>query len=155
MIVRTIHHFEDEPELVKWIPGALLNSYWKQHPEWIVNEGNFAEQDDRLTSFELHVNTMAWKIEYRLYTDLDDFNARFHGVLADIALIDLMNAGEFPGLEVYEKAAAVLGTSAVYFLTAFPGVVKARGQFLDEFVLSKPVDVADLAALLIRKLGVQ
>ena len=30
--VRTIHHFEDEPEKMCWIPGTLLNAYWADHP---------------------------------------------------------------------------------------------------------------------------
>lgn len=157
MIVRTIHHFEDEPELVRWIPGTLLNLYWRRNPHWIEDEGRFEERDDHLTTFQLNVNGTVWSIEYRVYTDVAAFEARFdeHAKEHDVALIDLMNAGqELPGLEVYQKAIQRLGKPAVYFLTAFPGEVKKRGLLPDEYVLPKPVDVAEVASLLMRKLGV-
>ncbi len=155
MNVRSIHHFEDEPEFIKWIPGALLNLYWRLHPEWIVDQANFQEEDEHLTSFELKVNGTPWKIQYRFYTDVAEFKAKFEASDKDVALIDLMNAGQFPGLEVYEMASEALGQPSVYFLTAFPGEVQTRNPLPAEFVLSKPVDVAELVALLVRKLDVQ
>lgn len=155
MNLRSIHHFEDEPEFVKWIPGALLNYYWRHHPSWIENEASFTEEDEHLTSFSLRVNGTEWRIQYRLYTDLEDFNTRFKGEQNDVALIDLMNAGEYPGVEVYQTAIAALGSESVYFLTAFPGAVKEKVQLSDDYVFPKPVDVAELVSLLIRKLAVQ
>ncbi len=158
MNVRTIHHFDDEPELVKWIPGSLLNLYWSRHPDWVTEEGQFIEHDDHLTTFELNVVGTSWLIEYRLYRDVAVFDEVFPNQAKerDVALVDLMDASQqLPGLDVYRKAAERLGKLAVYFLTAFPGEVKRRRLLEDEYVLPKPVDVAELASLLFRKLDIR
>ena len=155
MNVRTIHHFEDEPELVKWIPGTLLNLYWRDHPDWITHEGNFVEHDERLTTFQLNPNGTLWTLRYQIYTDQHEFRGNFKGEPSDIVLVDLMNAGATPGFQVYQEAVQALGPAYVYFLTAFPGEVKAQYNTLsDDYVLSKPVDVPDLTRLLIRKLAI-
>lgn len=102
----TIHHYEDEPELLRWIPSVLLNRFWSRFPDWIRNEGNFAEHDDNRTTFELTLNGQTHLIEYRLYNGVKEFERHFTKLRAqDVALIDVMEGGiNAHGLHVYAKA---------------------------------------------------
>lgn len=158
MIHRTIHHFEDEPELVRWIPSALLNRYWLNHPEWIVDEGKYAEDDEQLvTTFELAPSGKRCVITYRLYRTFADFDERFTTAVQadDVALVDLMGAAsarEPIGLRVYEAAVAALGSESVFFLTAFP---RELTTFIEDArVITKPPDASQLIDLLVEKLRV-
>lgn len=157
MIVRTIHHFEDEPELVRFIPGSLLNHFWRRHPEWIVEEGRFQElEDGRLTTFDLEVRGTPCTVAYRIYPTIQAFESDFfrYAKVGDIALVDLMDAVQQPaGLHVYKRAVKILGEGAVYFLTAFPGQARRAGNKIQ--VLVKPVEVTELTRILADGLAIQ
>ena len=154
--IRTIHHFEDEPELVRWIPGSLLNLYWRRHPEWVANDGRYLEQDPQLTTFELNIGARRWQIEYRLYHDPEEFEEKLkeHAKPGDVALIDLMDAKQLPvGRKAFEIATAMLGEASVYFFTAFPKDMPA--DMKTDRVLPKPIDVTELVGLLAEKLAIE
>lgn len=159
MNVRTIHHFEDEPELVHWVPGTLLNLYWRRHPDWIVEDGRFNDEDDRLTTFELHVDSSDWKVEYRLYQSPSEFAETFdeHAKPGDVVLVDLFDASmRVPlGVDVYKAAIGALGESAIYFLTAFPQRVQEFLSVPEAQVLAKPIDAKELTNLLFQKLAIR
>jgi hypothetical protein len=144
VITHTIHHYEDEPEMLRWVPGVLLNRYWSRFPQWIADEGRYKDHPDGRTTFELHVNGSVHEIEYRIYKDLSEFNRDFHGKHSDVALIDVMDKGNQPlGLQVYQTVIGVLDKSSVFLLTSFPSLVNI--EVLDGHVLSKPIDATELA----------
>jgi hypothetical protein len=155
MPIHTIHHYEDQPEMLRWIPSTLLNQFWMQHPEWIQGEGYFTDGQE-LTTFKLFVDGEEHLIEFRRYQNLQYFNDEFpkNAKPGDIALVDLMENGTDPrGMEAYRWIVEALGSDdAVYLLTAFPKEVTISVPA--GHILSKPVHAVTLANLLIAKLAI-
>lgn len=149
--VHTIHHFEDEPELLRWIPGVLFNRYWSRFQDWVLNEGNFQEHEGA-TTFELQVGGDVHVVEYRVYTSLAEFEQNFRPKTQDVALIDVMASGEPRGLDVYQKVIQTLDADAVYLVTSFPSAVTITVS--PRHILPKPLDVTELADLLIDRLAI-
>lgn len=147
----TIHHFEDEPELLRWIPSVLFNRYWSRFHDWVRNEGNFQEQEGSST-FELHVGGEVHIVEYRVYTSLSEFEQNFRPKAQDVALIDVMESGEPRGLDVYQRVIKTLDADAVYLVTSFPNTVTI--PIPPRHILPKPLDVTELADLLIDRLAI-
>jgi hypothetical protein len=156
MPIHTIHHYEDQPELLRWIPGNLFNRFWSLHPDWIKGGGSFQEKQKWLTTFALLVDGQEHVIEYRLYKSFQNFEDYFSGAAksGDIALADVMDKDAQPrGLEVYRRMVETLGSSAaVYLLTAFPKEVKISVPV--GHILPKPVDASMVAELLFDKLAI-
>lgn len=153
--VHTIHHYEDEPELLRWIPGVLFNRFWSRFPQWVQDEGAYEEHDETRTTFALEQDATKHVIEYRLYKRLDDFNRQFaeNAKVADVALIDVMDKGNRPnGLAVYRDVVKKLRPQNVYLLTSFPSTVTISVP--EGHILAKPVDATTLADLLIECLGI-
>lgn len=157
--VRRVHHFDDEPELIRWIPNTLYRRYRRHHRDWIVAP-NFEERDDR-TTFTLHPHgpeTQPWKIEYRFYSTTKDFDEHFEeqSQRGDFALMDLMvfNAERQmvpEGQSRFEKARAALGKERVYFLTAYPLELKQATP--DEaYLIFKPPNAQRIVDLIIDNL---
>lgn len=155
MIKHTIHHYEDEPELLKWIPGVLFNSYCLHYHDCVKDGGNYREHEDetRSTTFELTVDGQRHLVEYRVYNGIDEFREQFRPAPGDLALIDLMEGGVEPvGREAYQMAVDALGPDApVYVLTAFAG---AADDVPKERVLSKPIDDIALVDILVAGLAI-
>jgi hypothetical protein len=155
MQTHTIHHYEDQPELIRWIPGGLLNRFCTLHPEWIRDEGAF-EESEKVTTFKLFVDGEEHVVEYRIYQSLETFKTDFEGMgrPGDIALADLMNKDAQPvGKEVYFFMTERLGSpDAVYVLTAFPDQVTFGVSA--SHIVPKPVNARALADLLIGKLAI-
>lgn len=149
--IHTIHHYEDEPALLRWIPGVLFNRFWSRFPSWIRNDGNYQE-DVGLTSFELHVNGDTHLVEYRLYNGEAEFKNMFKPGQSDVALIDVMDNGRPLGLQVYTEVVKTLHAEAVYLLTSFPDKVNLNVP--SGHILPKPIDVTELAELLIDRLAI-
>ena len=159
---RTIHHFEDEPELVQWIPGALLNRYWLEHPDWVRDNGEFHEDDEhQIVTFVVHPsNDEAVMIEYRVYRTRAEFD--LFGEIAradDIVLVDIM--GESPedgtfepyGLQVAALAERTVGRGSVFFLTAFPHRLLRDAELDAARIIAKPPDADALMSLLVTHLA--
>ena len=159
MKTRTIHHFEDEPEEVRWIAGALLNRFWLNHPDWIVEGGHFKEVDyPKSASFCLKIGSARedYVITHRLYSTSQEFQragANLKGT--DIVILDLLTGDrQLPGLTLYGHAVAKLGAERVYVLTALPQRAIAHGVPADH-VFVKPVDPTTLINTIVEafKLG--
>ena len=70
----TIHHFEDEPETMHWLPGALLNRYIVEKPEWIKEGGSYSEKDDESeVNFQLNPPSGKINIKYKVYNEKKTF----------------------------------------------------------------------------------
>lgn|GEM_PF-3537398 len=162
MIVRRIHHLEDEPEGLRWIPGALLNHYWLNQPHWIREEGNFSEEDDgNLISFVLYVGPEPVRLEYRIYRNKAEFESKFplFAQQGDFVLLDVLtedpHGGLVPdGLDVFSLAEKAVGSPAIYYLSAYPRKVlsdsRIQNALPEGHLLLKPVDANAVVQVLVR-----
>lgn len=157
-LVRTIHHFDDQPEFVRWICGALRNRYGMTSPEWLV-PGGIDDTDEWESRFDLQIGSKTWTIAHRLYGTPEQFRAEFPGRArtGDVALIDLMvggeeNTTEFAGAALYSEAIERLGADSVYFLTAYPRYLESLPEYRHAQVIIKPPDVTKLVGSIIAHL---
>jgi len=153
----TIHHFEDEPEHVRWIAGTLLNRYWLSHAEWVKEEGRFDEADKPKSSwFELEVGPDVYRILHRLYETPEEFRSSARGIQRnDIVLLDLSMGrhAEMPGLALYKLAVQRVGVKRAYVLSAFAHVALADGVPADQ-VIQKPPDPTLLINVIMDRLAI-
>ncbi len=159
--VRRIHHFDDEPELIRWIPSTLYLRYRRRHRDWIRQPEFTESQDGTVTTFTLHPTGVPWRIEYRFYRKTEEFDEIFPqlAVAGDFAFMDLM--GFTPerrmvpqGRSRYEVAAGVLGKQSVYFMTAFPQDEALKADIDERYLIHKPPDAQAVVDLIIEKLQV-
>ena len=158
--IRRIHHFDDEPELIRWIPNTLYRRYRRHYRDWIVAP-DFSESDNGTTTrFMLHPhgpNGVSWQLEYRFYRTTEDFDTNFRRLadVGDFALMDLMifnsDRQMVPhGRTRFDKAREVLGEDHVYFLTAYP--LELKPSIDDRYLIYKPPNAQRIVDLLIRNL---
>jgi hypothetical protein len=159
MTLRSIHHFEDEPELVRWIPGVLLKRYWLDNPDWTVDGGNYEEAEDEvLIRFRLR-SVQPATIEYRVYRTEEEFRSQFdrRAKPGDVVLLDIMSESPVDGSQVpfglaaYDLAVQAVGEKNVCFLTAFPQQLVRKGVR----VVEKPPDADALITLIVSILRIE
>ena len=94
MKTRRIHHFEDEPDTMSWVPDALLNYYWAECPGWIEGDASYqVDPEGRFVRFILNPKPGApVVIEYRVYATRGEFDAYFYQLVQgeDVLLLDVM-----------------------------------------------------------------
>jgi hypothetical protein len=155
MMIKTIHHFEDEPELLHWIPGTLLNRYQSVRPRWVSDGGQFKE-DEGVTSFVIDPGTGQYTVRYRVYERAEEFRKACDEdviVPGDVVLLDVMDSNLIPaGFELHACAAQKVSYTNAFFLTAFP-LVAINHQIPEAMVISKPPDMNALIDLLVERLG--
>jgi hypothetical protein len=152
MNVKTIHHFEDQPEEMRWLASVLLNRYWLHHSSWIVNEGEYTESDEpKQSSFKLRIGSETFVIRHRLYATTEEFMAALSTILdGDVVLVDLSRGSrtDLPGLALYDKVVANRGADGVYVLTAWSDLARAHDIPADHIVV-KPPDPATLVTMIV------
>jgi hypothetical protein len=159
----TIHHFEDQPENMSWIPGTLLNAYWAAHPEWIKGDGNYqAKEDGSIVSFQLHPTLdESVTIRYRVYDSKGVFEDLYEPLRGDIVLLDVMREQPTGGFEPegLDQLRDLLKRDegvAIYVVTAYPGKIpKEMYERLNRRVFTKPMDIDAFIAELISTLKVE
>ena len=162
MIIRRIHHLEDEPEGLRWIPGTLLNYYWLNHPQWVRDEGEFSEEEEgQLISFALYAGSERVKVEYRIYRNKTEFERNFltFAQKGDFVLLDVLtedpNGGLVPdGLDVFPLAEKAVGSAAIYYLSAYTNKVlsdpRMQNALPEGHLLLKPVDANAVVQILVK-----
>jgi hypothetical protein len=169
MTTRRIHHFEDEPYTMSWVPEAVLNSYWTEHPDWIQDDASYCvEPDGRSVRFVLHPKPgEPVAIEYRVYATKEEFAADFDRLArtGDVLLLDVMtidpNGRINPsGLDLLEKARLKLSLESIYFVTGYPRELfsnssqAALRRLPQGHILAKPVDAGALVHELVKKMDI-
>ncbi len=157
----TIHHFEDEPELVEWLPGLMLDRIWMDHPEWIRDNGRYSEDPSAgIAEFALVTSGEELVIRHRVYSTKLSFDRDCHPQRGDLVLVDVMTIAKDgaltpEGLSLFQTAKGVVGLDGVYFITAYPGriPVEVLRELHPEHVVSKPVDASALCDQLLRAVG--
>jgi len=160
-VVRRIHHFEDEPQYVDWIPTCLFNRYMLEHPEWF-GDGAHCERrpKDRCVAFTLSELSPPVTIEYRSYVDRDEFRERFPKLclVGDILLLDVYVRSSrglrADGLmDAYEIARKKIGEDgSIYFMTAYPSILseKLPAEAHMGKTFPKPTDANEIVDLLVK-----
>ena len=157
--VRTVHHLDDEPEFVKWIPQFLRDRIYLTHRSWSVSE---VVPGDHTATFEISGPEGGTRVDYRIYTTLDAFLTDFVPAAAkdDFVFLDAMidDQGQelLPeGAKAYPVAAEHVGEDRAWFVTAFPfELLNLGGKVRRDRILTKPVDGTALANRLMQWLGI-
>jgi hypothetical protein len=158
----TIHHFDDEPDTVDWIPDSLFNYYRLTHPSWTALS-NFKSPEDEAAeqvswSFSLS-SPQPVIVKYHIYRRPKVFNENFRPESEDIAFLDViteMDDGtlEPTGLDFYELACKKLSPERVYILSGFPGTIREKLHRLPiDHLIIKPPDASDIISILVERLS--
>ena len=159
---RTIHHFEDEPESMEWLLGAIFNQLMFDRPEWFAPIEDLKTNTDSGTEyFTATVLGRSIEVHYRSYATREEFESRFASIEGDIVLLDLMaehhTEGLRPdGLGLYKQACDAVGKERVLIITAYPAQIRSAltsGEDLSGCVITKPPDASLLCQTLIGKLA--
>jgi hypothetical protein len=143
-----IHHFEDEPENVVWIPKVLRNYYDRTHPDWIVPRpieiDDSTDDDHYIATFFLRPTdaTNETAIQYHVYRTKELFRD-CSPAEGDLIILDIMNQnpdGDFTpdGLELLERFERLEGIT-VLILTGYPHrIPEEKRNMLGERLIVKP-----------------
>jgi hypothetical protein len=157
MTVKAIHHFEDQPEEMRWLASVLLNRYWLHHSEWIVNDGSFQESDyPKQSSFKLRLGSETITILHRLYESAEDFMAALDSIArGDVVLLDVSRGSrtDLPGLLLYDAVVKIHDQEDVFVLTAWPDLARGHGIRSDHIIV-KPPDPATLITMIVERFAI-
>jgi len=156
-----IHHLEDQPELMSWIPGSLLNWVLVDRPEW-TDGADLVEDEEGNVCFRIAPNGDGCDVVYRVYESAELFQSRFPktATAGDLVLLDVMVDSVEGGVRphdptVYECAIRAVGAAAVWVITAYrQGIPPQLTQQLSGHnILDKPVDVGTFIQRVARAFG--
>lgn len=162
-LVRTIHHLEDEPEAVLWIPKLLRNYYWLTHRGWVRPEQISVDDPDGgiyVATFKLYPAEPGITIRHRIYRTGDLFRSQCQPVDGDIILLDVMKQkpnGDFiaeglPLLDQFENRKGV----TVFVVTGYPlRIPDELRNRLKERLVVKPMDMVSFTRQLANRLGIE
>lgn len=159
----SIYHFDDEPEIVEWIPELLRNYYRKRNPSWMRGAPTVVtEADVYRYSFSIDAPKGSVDIRYLLYGNAATeakFRQLFHPQKDDILILDLYHETRGGLLEAgiahYQAARGLLAPQRIYILTGYPDRAKPiliDQSLLAENLFSKPPSTGAFIAELARKL---
>jgi len=159
----TIYHFDDEAELVSWVPDALFMRFEEEHPEWIDGEPTEEPLETHLkVEFVLRSPGGSVRVRYLLYSDAAAFETEVQLGPEDLVVLDLMGPGPDGNLE--EKGLTLLDHAIqkgvqrdrIYLLTAYPHTLeKTLNDRVDrKQILVKPPDAEGLIRELVGKMKI-
>jgi len=152
-----VHHLDDEPELIRWIPSVLMNRLLLRQLA-SVDVSSFVDLK-RETTFVIQTQAKPIRLRYKFHTGLASLKrgirttARFRQVLiADLMLPGSKGRFANDGLDALRLAGRAIPRARRFVLTAFPQAItpEVRRLVLPKLVFSKPPDVSTFIDEIIR-----
>ena len=152
-VVITIHHFEDEPESVRWILGTLLNTLWLKHPDGDFGDGAIHVSPDRKEHsfvFRRAQDSSSIQVRHLSYERLEVFQQQFPEEVKphDLVLLDLMSISPeghpvVHGVDSYMVAVKRILQNRILFLTSYASDIPddIREHLEPKQIWHKPVNL--------------
>ncbi|MEO5335939.1 MAG: hypothetical protein H7841_03450 [Magnetospirillum sp. WYHS-4] len=147
-------HYEDEPEVVSWIPAALYDHYCAEDPSLLDDDDALREADDDLSA-DLTLERYGQKIRigYRILEKTENFTMEVEKLDGAPALIilDLFrqteNGMEPVGINVLQGIKD-RPTHQIFFLTAYPQDLPdvVVQEIKSDNIFHKPVNIVSFVA---------
>jgi TIR domain len=143
-----VHHIDDEPAHIRWIPGAIMNRLLLTN-YGSVDASSFAESAKE-TSFVIHIAAKQIRVRYLFHVGLASLKRRLKDTATcrQLLVADLMlpsGQGRFAndGLDALRIARGVIPRTRRFVLTGYPQAITPQVQrlVLPMSVFHKPADV--------------